>query len=117
MSSYLSEHKWSSSLKKSDIRERARRHIETSNLIKDTLPSLVNQYMQTCQQQLVQPRLSSFVTDHLEHIYNSIGRIFLIKYFYSFFYFRWNSCLSSIDIIYTISFNTTRKNLSINCNN
>lgn len=29
MSSYLSEHKWSSSLKKSDIRERARRHIET----------------------------------------------------------------------------------------
>ena len=29
MSSYLSEHKWSPSLKKSDIRERARRHIET----------------------------------------------------------------------------------------
>ncbi|CAF1208757.1 unnamed protein product [Rotaria sordida] len=73
MSSYLSEHKWSSSLKKSDIRERARRHIETSNLIKDTLPSLVNQYMQTCQQQLVQPRLSSFVSDHIQHVYNSIG--------------------------------------------
>jgi hypothetical protein len=31
--------------------------------------------MQTCQQQLVQPRLSSFVSDHLEHIYNSIGKI------------------------------------------
>ncbi|CAF4888829.1 unnamed protein product [Rotaria sp. Silwood1] len=73
MSSYLAENKWSSSLKKSDIRERARRHIETSNLIKDTLPSLVNQYMQTCQQQLVQPRLSSFVSDHIQHVYNSIG--------------------------------------------
>ncbi|CAF1365015.1 unnamed protein product [Adineta steineri] len=73
MSSYLSEHKWSPSLKKSDIRERARRHIETSNLIKDTLPSLVNQYMQTCQQQLIQPRLLSFVSDHIEHVYNSIG--------------------------------------------
>ncbi|CAF1157324.1 unnamed protein product [Rotaria magnacalcarata] len=73
MSSYLAEHKWSSSLKKSDIRERARRHIETSNLIKDALPSLVNQCMQTCQQQLVQPRLSSFVSDHIEHVYNSIG--------------------------------------------
>ncbi len=49
--------------------------LKRSNLIKDTLPSLVNQYMQTCQQQLVQPRLSSFVSDHLEHIYNSIGKI------------------------------------------
>jgi hypothetical protein len=29
MSSYLAEYQWSSSLKKSDLRERARRHIET----------------------------------------------------------------------------------------
>ncbi|UJR09946.1 hypothetical protein I4U23_014168 [Adineta vaga] len=73
MSTYLSENKWSSALKKSDLRERARRHIETSNLIKDTLPSIVSQYMQSCQDQLIQPRLLSFVSDHLEHIYNSIG--------------------------------------------
>jgi len=30
--------------------------------------------MQTCQEELVQPRLSSFVSDHLDHIYHSIGR-------------------------------------------
>ena len=37
--------------------------------------------MQTCQQELVQPRLSSFVTDHIEHVYNSIGKdLFLNKY-------------------------------------
>ena len=29
--------------------------------------------MQTCQEELVQPRLSSFVSDHLDHIYHSIG--------------------------------------------
>ncbi|CAF1511208.1 unnamed protein product [Adineta ricciae] len=73
MSTYLSEHKWSSALKKSDLRERARRHVETSNLIKDTLPTLVSEYMQSCQDQLIQPRLLSFVSDHLEHVYNSIG--------------------------------------------
>ncbi|CAF0859619.1 unnamed protein product [Adineta ricciae] len=73
MSTYLSEHKWSPALKKSDLRERARRHVETSNLIKDTLPTLVNEYMQSCQDQLIQPRLLSFVSDHLEHVYNSIG--------------------------------------------
>jgi len=44
-----------------------------SNLIKDTLPSLVNQSMQTCQEQLIQPRLLSFVSDHIEHVYHSIG--------------------------------------------
>jgi hypothetical protein len=42
--------------------------------------------MQTCEQQLVQPRLSSFVSDHLEHIYNSIGKIFLMKNFNFFFF-------------------------------
>ena len=29
--------------------------------------------MQTCQEELIQPRLSSFVSDHLDHIYHSIG--------------------------------------------
>lgn len=73
MSTYLSEYQWSSALKKSDLREKARRHVESSNLIKDNLPTIVNQYMQTCQDQLVQPRLSAFVNDHIEQVYHSIG--------------------------------------------
>jgi hypothetical protein len=62
--------------------------LKRSNLIKDTLPSLVNQYMQTCQQQLVQPRLSSFVSDHIEHVYNSIGKYFSDKYVYFDYLFK-----------------------------
>ena len=43
--------------------------------------------MQTCQDQLIQPRLSSFVSDHLDHIYHSIGRRkFISQIFLSFLF-------------------------------